>query len=714
MKKSFLSTLTIAISLFSIFNAKNIKAEETIKTYDGELGYIYTDSTTTFTTWSSSAHKIEVNIEGCEFAGTKVTLSKDSSNNAWIGMSGNNLSGCEYSYNIEYENGTKYENILDPYGRYLNSEGTRNIIYNDNITDFPNWLEIKNYLNIKERKKIIYGINVKTFANSNSWNGQASHKGKLLSLSESGTSYNNIATGFDHVKELGITYIELNDIFSSNSPYVVKQDYISGSQGYSGSSELKQVISAYYHSGIGVIYNFDILQLDSGILNTLMKFDQEYYSEGDFSQFNKDMIKKYVYDLLTSLVTNYKLAGIKLSNMAIYDVSEVNKITDKIMDISDNAIVYGDGSYSSINENKAGENNLKNLERTRMMNGSLNYALFGDVNDKETKGVLDGNYSKEIMASLKFALLSGMDNGQVDYSKVMGVSNKSYWGNYSSYQVVNYLGIKDGLSAYDKLLINNLTGKKIIEQKMVLAFGTLLLSGAIPYIEAGNEFMVSYQTFDNTKDSICTSNNAFCFLKNSDDKIIDWSHVYENEEVTNKFKSLVNFRIANTNYIQTTQDDIKKTVKILDDNNGVFGYVKNIPNAYINEPKRIIVIFNYSNNQYELDNFSNEGFDGSYQYNLSNRNGKIITMNANSIYMETSIKEPVINQWIMLIIVLGVIGLLYTFNIFLNKKLVEKKGYDINEVGKKYKPFIDKSKVSKQEEIVEENTDDKEDSENEN
>ena len=32
----------------------------------------------------------------------------------------------------------------------VNAEGTRNIIYNDSITDFLNWLDMKNYLNIKE------------------------------------------------------------------------------------------------------------------------------------------------------------------------------------------------------------------------------------------------------------------------------------------------------------------------------------------------------------------------------------------------------------------------------------------------------------------------------------------------------------------------------------------------------------------------------------
>ncbi len=698
MKKTFFTTLLLISSLFLIFNAKNIKAQESVKTYQGELGYVYTESKTTFTAWSSSAHKMKINIEGCEFEGTEVIMSKDSNNNAWIGMSGNNLSGCEYSYTIEYEDGTKYENVLDPYGKYLNSDGTRNVIYNDSVTDFPNWLEIRNYLNIKERKKLIYGINVSTFANSNSWNGTESYKGKLLSLSETGTAYNNIPTGFDHVKDLGIKYIELNNIFSKNMPYVVNQEYVSGTYGYSGSLELKQVISAYHSSNIGVIYDFDILQLETGVLNNLKKFDEEYYETGDFIQFNKEMVKKYVYDLLVTLTTKYKLAGIKLSNMALYDFSEVNKITDKIFEISDKIIVYGDGSYTDVNENKAGENNLKNLEKTRMINGSLNYALIGDANGNQTKGILDGNYSKEIIESLKFALLSSADNGQIDYSKVMGVSYKNSWENFSSYQMVNYLGTREGLSIYDKLLINNLTGKKIIEQKIVLAFGTLLLSGGVPYIEAGNEFMVSYQAFGNNSNLVCTSDNAFCFQKNSNEKIIDWSYVYENKEVTNKFKSLVNFRIGDTNYIQTNEENIKNTVKIYDNGSGVVGYVRDFKNAYVNEPKRIISIFNYSNNQYQIDEFSNEGFESSYQYNLSSRDGKTIIMNSNSIYMETTIREPIISQWVMLILVVGVIGLLYTFNILLNKKLVEKRGYDINDISKKYRPFIDKKKLAENEE----------------
>ena len=61
-------------------------------------------------------------------------------------------------------------------------------------------------------------------------------------------------------------------------------------------------------------------------------------------------------------------------------------------------------------------------------------------------------------------------------------------------------------------------------------------------------------------------------------------------------------------------------------------------------------------------------------------------------------KQPKINSWITLILVLSVIGLLYYANIVLNRKLVEKKGYDIKQIKKKYRPFIKNIKNNESEE----------------
>ena len=535
MKKNII--VTFMIIFFSLlFNGNTINASESIKTFDGDLGYIYSSSSTEFRIWSSSASEIKLVIDGI---GEKA-MTKDDTTNVWlVGVSGD-LSGYEYSYNIKYEDGTTYEGVLDPYGKYLNNGGTKNVVYNSNVSSFNEWYDIASSLVIKDRNKIIYGIDIDSFSASSSWNGLEENRGKLLALNQTGTSYNNILTGFDHVKNLGITYIELSDIIDSTIPFSVNKKYVSGNYAYSGSLELKQVINSYHNSSMGVIVSFDIESLSNKLTNEILnKIDKEYYP-ADQIDLDKYMVERYIEEVIVYWVKEYKLAGIKFENMVKFDVDFMNNLSSKLKEINSNILVYGDGSYESINENKAGENNLKNLNDVKMINGSLNYSLIGDVNSRDTKGILGGNYSENVIESLKFAFLSSVDNGDINYSLVNGVSYKNYWENENSYQIVNYLGTRNGLSVYDKLIINNLTGNKIIAQKIVLAFGTLMVSGGIPYVEAGNEFLVSYRNFDKNADSICTENDAFCFYSNSDKKIIDWSYAYENVSTTDAFKSLVN------------------------------------------------------------------------------------------------------------------------------------------------------------------------------
>ena len=688
MKKHLIITFFMGL-FFCVFFSNNTKAEESVKVYEGELGPSYSTTSTMFKVWSSSASKIEVVVEGT--VNGSGLLEKDNNTNVWIGYVQGDLNGSEYSFNIEYEDGTAYENVLDPYGKYVNESKTRNVIYNDTVGSFDEWQTVANNLSVKHKNKIIYGINVETFTQSQNWNGPEVYKGKLGGLIQTETRYNNYMTGFDYVKNLGVTYVELGNLNDSTNNFSVNLDYVNGTLGYSGNEELKKVVYEYRLSGMGIIGAFDFVNFSDDVIENFQKIDREYYDSGSF--LSKQMIKKYIIDLIEYWTKEYKLSGIKLANMSMYDVVFVNDVVENLMQVNNNLIVYGDGSYNQLDVNKAGESNLSKINGIGMLNGSLNYALLGDVNSKNINGLLGGEYNENIVETLKFALLNTVDNGEIDYSLVEGVSYKNFWGNSSSFQIINYLGTRNGLSLYDKLFINNLTGDKIIEQKAIVAFGTLLMNGGIPYIEAGTEFLASYQSFTNDEDSICTETATFCFYKTGNKKVLDWAIAYDNSSIVDAFKSLVNFRKKDTSVIQTNMSSIKNNVNIFVGEEGNIGYVRKYPNAYVNEIKKVLVLFNYSNNDYTIDNFGGKGWSGAYHYNLSSRDGSVINMKANSIYIASQVEPPKVNQWVMLAIVLVVIAGLYYLNISLNKKLVENKGYDIKSINKKYRPFINKKKL---------------------
>jgi len=686
----------VLIAAMLFFKYNSVKAEENVITYDGELGYFYTQTQTTFKFYSSSATDVKVVVEGINndrCPNGVCPLTKDSTN-VWVGYAPGNLLNKEYTYIVEQENDIIYENVLDPYTKYINQTGDKSVIYDDGIVTFEDWDNQIIPLSIKDKNKIIYGINVNGFTNHVTWTGSNNNKGKLLGLIEENTKYNNYLTGYDYIKSLGITYIELSRIYDVNNPFSIDESIVAGSDYHSGSLEMKHVVNNYYSNNIGVIIEFDYKDFSQKFLNNLKKIDKDIYLNEENLNLSNPMVKNYIKDLLVYLVSNYKLAGLKIENMGDYELSFINNVTSKLKEINENIIIYGDGSYENLDETKAGENNLNKLNDIKMLNGSLNYALFGNLKNNNEIGILDGNYEQKIIETLKFTLLSSVDNGEIDYSLVNGVSYKQYWGNSTSYQIVNYMGEKDGLSIYDKLIINNISGQNIIRQKAVLAFGTMMFSGGIPYIYSGNEFLVSYLDINNEQNSVCDENANFCFHKDEKYKTIDWSYAQSNSSTIDAFKALVNYRKSSKTVAQTDAKAIEENVEFYIDDQlqGVLGFTRNYKATYNGDTEKLFVVINYSNQDYTLENMESKGWRGLYTHNNALRDGTNIILKSNSIYSEIKEVQPKFNQWITLIMVVGIIGLIYYFNILLNKRLVEKKGYDITEVKKKYRPFINRNK----------------------
>ncbi len=692
--KNYIYIFVLLIVAF-FANSNVVKAEDSF--VSDELGYIYTSSQTIFKFYSTEAEEVKVIVD--DLSDGEVTLIKKNDNsNIWMGYISGNLLGKEYSYYVKLKNGNEYNNVIDPYGKFINNTLTRNLIYDENSITIVNSDEtsVKQYLKIAKKYRMIYGINVENFTSHETWGGTNENSGKLLGLIEENTKYSDASTGYDYVSSLGITYIELSDLYDNMLPFAINKRIVKGEYAYSGNLELKNVSDKYSTKGIGIVLTFDYKDLNGLFTNNISKIDSSsYLTEDGNLDINKQMTQNYIIGLLKYYTKEYMLSGIMIENMADYSVEFANKISEELTKINDNIYIYGEGKYNTINDNTAGQNNLDKLNNINMLNGSLTYALFGNLFDNNNTGILDGNFSDNIIETLKFTLLSTVDNGEMDYSKVLGVNYKNYWKNNDSYQIINYLGNRNGLSVYDKLFIKNFTSNAIIQEKLILSFSVLMMSGGTPYIYSGEEFLSSYLDSTAQSSSVCSgSSNSFCFYTEEDKKIIDWSYAKTNQNIINTLKSYINFKRGDNLLAQTDSATSAKNVNFYteEDKVGLIGYVRKYPNAYTKYVEKVTVLFNFSNNDYDIDEKYEKGTQGVYNYNNSNRDGDVIHLKGNSFYTEKKIKQPKLNGWITLVIVLGMIGGLYFINITLNRKLVEKKGYDINKIKKKYRPFIRKYK----------------------
>lgn len=671
-------------------NCGIVKANNEQFEYQNQFGYTFINNVIKFKYYSSTANKISVAIEGVE---NPVMLEKSdgSTDNIWGGaINGEGLMGKEYSLIIEDNAGNVFENVLDPYGRYTNEDGSKNVLYSGNESDFEEWVNQNQSLNIRDKNKIIYGIHIENFTKHTTWKGSEEYRSKLLGLIESET--NTYLTGYDYVKSLGITYLELSELNNQDIPFAIDYKFISGNQVYSGEEELKKVVNSYYYNNIGIVLTFNHEKLSSKFLQDLAIIDsQSYLSENGDLDFSKPMIQEYINELLCHYVKTYKLEGLRIKGISNYPIDFMNKLINNLKSINENIIIYGDGSYKTETTTNVGENNLNKTVDLKLINGSLSYGLIGDLKNNQDRGYLDGDFSEKNKESLKHALLSGVDNGQINYSLVGGVSYKQEWDISSAYQIINYIGRRDGLSIYDKLSMVNIYNDNFIKQKIILGYGLMMMSGGIPYIYSGEEFLMSYLDAAKKDTSVCDQSNIFCYHVDEEYKVIDWSTLNNNKDISNAVKSLINNRKSSNSVAQTEVKVIKKNVKTYENQDmpGVIGLIRNYPNAPTKQVEKVVAMFNFSNNEYSIE-MAGEGWHGLETHNGALRDGENIILKGNSIYTEVKEKQPKIHPLITLFIVIALIGLLYYINIILNRKLMSKKGYDITDIKKKYRPFMKK------------------------
>ena len=128
--RCFFYILIAIIGVLFVKTNSNIKAQEIVYEYGNLLGYKYTEESTIFKLYSSSAVEVKIHVEGY---GEKTLERNGVNDKVWETFIPGDLNGMEYYYIIKNDAGDVYENILDPYGKYINTEGTKNVVYDEGV-----------------------------------------------------------------------------------------------------------------------------------------------------------------------------------------------------------------------------------------------------------------------------------------------------------------------------------------------------------------------------------------------------------------------------------------------------------------------------------------------------------------------------------------------------------------------------------------------------
>ena len=545
------------------------------------LGASYTPTATTFRLWSPDSSNVSVTVNGQTYTMSKTNVSGYS--DVYEAVVEGDLDGKEYQFKV---NGS---DVHDPYGKMVKptnytgtgavAENNVNIVMNMRDTDLPNgWAERPA---LKEREdSIVYEVHVRDFTIDSSSGVSAANRGRYLGMVEAGTTNSKgLKTGLDHLKDLGITHVQLLPVYDygtcsnvdsqDSSCYnwgydpvnfnVPEDRYTSvfGTENYKQKvKEFKTMVDEFHKNGIRVI--MDVVYNHTYSKDVFSKISGKYYTSVDLSgcgnsvDAKNDMVSRFIRDSLEYWATEYNIDGFRFDLVGIFDVSDFkewgeylnNKYPDRKF------LMYGEpwNGYAT-----------DSSESTRVRLGTIRNAASGHV------GVFNGKYRECLKGGSDNAVGGFLFNqtysdvGDVDgnFGCVMagikggvGDSTNTWTPLFAAdpEQAVQYITAHDNLNWTDKITKMGATGD-YAKRLQAYGNGVILVSQGIPFIHAGEEFGRTKNMNENSYKSADGSND------------IKWDVKTSYKDTFDYYKNLIAMRKAHPAFRMTTKTLIENNIK---------------------------------------------------------------------------------------------------------------------------------------------------------
>ncbi|OOB77820.1 MAG: type I pullulanase [Epulopiscium sp. Nuni2H_MBin003] len=524
--------------------------------YDGnDLGSTYTPENTMFKVWAPIATKVKVEIElNGQFETYELTRQD---RGVWTTTVYKNLDGCSYVYLLRVNN--DWTQATDPYAYSGTANSERS-----SVIDLAK-IQIERP-NLEQVDAIICEMHVRDFSMSET--SGIVNKGKFLGVIEEGTTTPaGNSSGFDYVKQLGITHVQIQPFFDFASVEELHQSayYNWGydpmqynipegsystnpNEPYSRVVELQQMISKFHQNGIRVImdvvYNhvFDMgaMAFQKIVPNYYFRFDADQnQSNGSYCGNDIEttalMCRKYIIDSCLRWINIYGVDGFRFDLMGIIDIDTMNELRAKCDAIDSNILIYGEGwnMPSTLSEEK----------RASMYN-QLKFPSIGHFNDRFRDNI------KQIIAENTVRDAWMMDTfKQVLTGTLKDIGNAiALFSNIE--QCINYVECHDNSTLQDYMQYENgLSNLNDRQRRATFAMVLVMLSQGTPFFQLGQEFFRTKQGVENSYKSHDYINQ------------IDWSlrdKYYDNIEM---FKKIIQIR-KDYPHFKLQTDEIEECVEI--------------------------------------------------------------------------------------------------------------------------------------------------------
>ncbi|WP_028862995.1 alpha-amylase family glycosyl hydrolase [Psychromonas aquimarina] len=605
------------------------------------LGAAYSTDSTTFSIWSPQHSNVKVRVNGVEYTMNKVADFAGYSDIYQVKVNGD-LHLQEYTYLI---NGIQ---VRDPYGK-MAKPGTGdyeavNIVMDMSRTEPAGGWATRPAL-IEREDAVIYEAHVRDFTIDSSSGVSAGNHGKFMGMVETGTRYNGVKTGIDHLKELGVTHVQLLPVYDfatcdglpdSNSCYnwgydprnfnIPEDRYSKVPTDYEERArEFKTMVNEFHKAGIRVI--MDVVY--NHTYNKLMfeNITGQYYTATDLSGTGNSidadvpMVSRMIQDSLEFWVDEYGIDGFRFDLIGIFSYQEVEKWGHYMNSTfpDRNLLLYGEpwNGYASDpkNDQRVRYGTTHNMveEHVGVFNGAYREAIKGS-NDGTQTGFMFNNLAA---ADSGWSIYDGLRGSAYDASDSR---NGEWFRNYAAdpEQSINYISAHDNFGLWDKVYlslasdvsqnsshqVNWLTPPADLGYaKRVVNFGMgmVLTSQGIPFIHSGDEFL---RTKTNNQEMWSASawnygehggtHNTY----NAPDSFnaVRWADKVDNAPTFNYFKSLISLRRSHAGMRMNTNQEIAQYM-VVDRPDAFAGQVVSAYITYPEDSKKLFIVYNSGNNQ---------------------------------------------------------------------------------------------------------------------
>ncbi|MEP4882908.1 type I pullulanase [Maribacter dokdonensis] len=600
---------------------------------DENLWITYGKNSTSFKLWSPNAEEVILRLfkKGNDVEAFEIYPLKKSTTGVWhIAVQGD-LNGTYYTYQVKHNNKWLTE-TPGIYAKAVGVNGNRAMVTNMESTNPIGWHNDRSPLLKQPNEAIIYELHVRDMTihpQSGSF-----YPGKYLGLTEKGTTgNNNVSTGIDHLKELGITHVQILPTFDH---YAIDETNLNTPQfnwGYDPNNynvpegsfstdpfnaevrirEFKQMIKAFHDNGIGVI--MDVVYNHTGRTDT-SNFNLEvpgyyyrHWQDGSYSDAaacgnetssERSMMRNFMIESTTYWTKEYHIDGFRFDLMGIHDIETMNNVADAVLKLNPDALLYGEGWTAGDSplpeEKRALKKHMQQLPKIAAFNDDLRDGLKGSVFDDQSLGFVSGAKNKQ--ESIKFGIVGAIQHPDVNYNSV-NYSNTP-WTN-EPWQSINYASCHDNHTLFDKLKISRPDADvETLIAMDKLANAIVLTSQGTPFLHAGAEMLRSKNGEHNSYNLPDSINQ------------INWNWKIEYKKVFKYYKNLIRLRKEHPAFHMANAKEVREKVKFQQTNDSLVSFIID-HNANNDNWQKILVIYNASNKKidYKIEGVWHKAVSGS-------------------------------------------------------------------------------------------------------